>query len=130
MFLCGIAEAADDAVGGALLLDLDHRPLARAIVLRGALGDYAVERTAAALEPGEGRIPVVGYRRQVEPALLILAEEPLQLLASLRQWLARQGSSLQPEQVEQHQLGRGFLRQLADAALSRMQPQLECFKRK
>src|SRR6185312_11594176 len=41
--LC-IAEAADHAVGRPLLLDLDHRPFAGAVMLVRSLGDDAVER--------------------------------------------------------------------------------------
>ena len=52
------AEAGDHAVGGAGVLDLRHRPLARLVRAVGALGDHAVE--AGALEDVE---PVAGDRR-------------------------------------------------------------------
>ena len=45
------AEAGDGAVGGALVLDLDHRPLAGLVRAIEPLGDDAVE--AGALEPVE-----------------------------------------------------------------------------
>jgi hypothetical protein len=36
------AEAGDDAIGGALMLDLQHRPLARLVGVRQLLRDDAV----------------------------------------------------------------------------------------
>ena len=59
------AEAGDDAVGGALVLDLQHRPLARLVLLVELLRDDAVE--AGALEPvepvrGERPVGVAGVR--------------------------------------------------------------------
>ena len=63
------AEAGDDAVGGALVLDLEHRPLARLVRRVEPLGDHAVE--AGALEPlepvGGGRA-VAGRRASGGPA--------------------------------------------------------------
>ena len=61
------AEPGDDAVRGPLVLDLEHRTLARLIRRIEALGDDAVE--AGALEPVEpvGRDrPVEGGWRQVD----------------------------------------------------------------
>ncbi len=61
------AEPGDDAIGGPLMLDLEHRPLARLIRGIEPLRDDAVE--AGALEPlepvGCGR-PIPGRRRQVD----------------------------------------------------------------
>ena len=63
-------EPGDDAVGGALVLDLEHRPLARQVRAVQPLGDDAVQ--AGALEPvepvrGEGAVP--GRGRQVDGRL-------------------------------------------------------------
>jgi hypothetical protein len=52
-------EAGDDTVGGALVLDLGHRPLPRGVRIRRSLGDHAVEAgTLEHLEPSlcDGRI--------------------------------------------------------------------------
>ena len=127
--LFGIAEAADDAVRGALLLDLDHRPLARAIVVVEALGDHAVERAAAAFQPGESGIPVGGDGRQMHARHRVLCEEALQCLAPFRQRLIEQRLPAELEQIEQHQLGGRFLRELAHPAFGRMQPQLQRVER-
>ena len=61
------AEPGDHAIGRALVLDLEHRPLARLVRRIEALGDDAVE--AGALEPVEpvgGRRPVARRGRQVD----------------------------------------------------------------
>src|SRR5437764_987962 len=80
-----VAEPADDAVGGALLLDLDHRPLARAVFEIGALGDDSVERAAAALQPTDRHVPVAGHRRQLEAGSPVFSKELYQLPPALVQ---------------------------------------------
>src|SRR5947209_18779097 len=79
--LFGVAEPAGDAVGGTLLLDLDHRPLARAVALVGALVDYAVEGAAAAFQPADGLGSVAGHGRQLTAGRLVRAEAYFELLA-------------------------------------------------
>jgi hypothetical protein len=64
------AEAGDDAVGRALVLDLEHRPLAGLVGRVESFRDDAVE--PGALEPVEpvgGRRAVAGRRRQVDRRL-------------------------------------------------------------
>src|SRR5207248_9287891 len=80
-----IAEAADDAGGGALLLDLDHRPLAWTVGLVEAFGDHAVQRSAAAPQPAKGRIPIRCRGRQEQALSTVLAEEMLERPPSLRE---------------------------------------------
>jgi hypothetical protein len=61
------AEAGDDAVGGASVLDLQHRPLARLVRRVERLGDDAVEAGALELaQPRGGDLAVARRRRQVE----------------------------------------------------------------
>ena len=57
-----VAEAADHAVGGAQLLDLQHRPLARLVGAVELLGDNSVERSAGLVEPGLSDRPILGER--------------------------------------------------------------------
>ena len=64
------AEAGNDAVGGALVLDLEHRPLPRLVPRLETLGDDAIE--AGALEPIEpvrGLVPIRRRGRQVDRRL-------------------------------------------------------------
>src|SRR5207237_6996640 len=77
-----VAEAADDAVRGALALDLQHRALARLVWLVEALGDDAVERTAGAAQPlaGPGE---VARRRQHDVGGRVRRDERFQAPASL-----------------------------------------------
>ena len=57
--------AADHAVGGPDVLDLDHHPLAMDVVDVGVLGDHAVEaRPLESLEPRGGELRVIGLRSQ------------------------------------------------------------------
>ena len=129
MLLFCIAKAADHAVGGALLLHLDHRPFARAIFEIGALGDDTVERATAALQPGECRIPVARHRRQLQAGYDIRTEEVLQLLAAFGERHAGDRLSAVLEQVEDHELCRSLLGKLANATFGRMQTQLQCLER-
>ena len=64
------AEAGDDAVGGPLVLDLEHRPLARLVGSIESLRDDAVETGALEpLEPVRGGGAIAGGRRQVDRRL-------------------------------------------------------------
>src|SRR5437763_2954417 len=99
-FLFSIAESADDAVSGALLLDLDHRPLSRTIFLVRTLGDHSVERSAAAPQPGERHLSVASHRRELKARRDILAEELFQFFAPLRERQGRQRLLLNLQQVE------------------------------
>ena len=83
MLLIGITEAADDTVCGTLLLDLDHRPLTRTVSLVEPLGDDAVERPAAAVEPFEGGVAVGRRGRQEKAANALCGKEALESLAAL-----------------------------------------------
>ena len=61
------AVAGDDALGRALVLDLDERPLVRQVRVVEALGDDAVEAGALeAPEPLGGRVPARARRREVD----------------------------------------------------------------
>ena len=72
------AEPGHDAIGGALVLDLEHRPLAGLVGRIEPLRDDAVEpRALEPLEPvGRGRA-VPGRRRQVDRRLGV-AEDGLE----------------------------------------------------
>ena len=61
------AEPGDDAVDGALVLDLDHRALARAVHLVGLLRHHPVEaRAFPAVEPHLRDVGVGRHRRDVD----------------------------------------------------------------
>ena len=130
LLLLGVAEAADHAIGGALLLDLDHRPLARAIFEVHPLGDHAVERSAAAFSHpiAMSRSSVTGDR------------------CSPRRWFALKNCSSAARRFDERLLGQRSCRQaqagrtasarpdvsggeLAHAALGRMKPHLERLER-
>ena len=64
------AEPGDDAVGRALVLDLEHRPLARLVGSVESLGDDPVETGALEpLEPVRGGRAIAGRRGQVDRRL-------------------------------------------------------------
>ena len=64
------AEPGDDAIGRPLVLDLEHRPLARLVRGIEPLGDDAIETGALEpLEPVGGGRPIAGRRRQVDGRL-------------------------------------------------------------
>src|SRR5205807_5674771 len=59
----GDPVASDHAVGGAMVLHLDHDPLAGPVGLVGAFGDDTVETgSLEAGEPGRGQAGVAGLR--------------------------------------------------------------------
>ena len=61
------SEAGDDAVRRALVLDLEHRALARLIRQRVGLGDDPVETGAfEPLQPFRGERTIAGDRREVD----------------------------------------------------------------
>ena len=77
------AEPGHDAVGGALVLDLEHRPLARLVGRVEPLGDHAIEPGALEpLEPVRGGRAIAGRRRQVDRRLRG-AEDGLEALSPL-----------------------------------------------
>ena len=60
-------ESGDDAIGGARVLDLEHRPLARLIGAAGWLGDDAVQTGTFELgQPSGGQLPVSRAGGQVQ----------------------------------------------------------------
>jgi ATP-dependent DNA ligase len=79
MFLFGVAETADDAVGGTLLLDLDHRPLARAV---GQLGSLLL-----GLYDDQGLLDHVGFTSAIP------TKERAKLTADLERLVAPPGFS-------------------------------------
>ena len=108
------AEAGDDAVRGALVLDLEHRPLARLVARVELLGHDAVE--AGALEPVEpvGGQPAIGRRRREVDRRSGLAEHRLEprpplALGDLAQVLVAEG-----QQVPRHERRRRLAGQHLD----------------
>ena len=120
-----ISKSANDAVGSALLLDLDHRALTRAIVEGGSLGDHTVEGAAAASQPAERNFPIAGHRRELETICFILTEELFQLFTPLRLGQLSEGFSVELEQIENHEFCRRLLGELPDATFRWMQSQLQ-----
>ena len=119
------AEAGHDAVGRALVLDLEHRPLARLVRGVEPLGDDPVE--PGALEPVEpvGRLgPVAGRRGQVDRRLG-RPEDRLEPGAPLS--LLDRPEVLVPErqEVPRHEAGRRLGRQHPDPRFGRVDPEQE-----
>ena len=72
-------EAGNGTVGGALVLDLDHRPLPRLVRPVEALGDDAIEACALeAVEPVRGERAIGGRRGQVDRGVEVALERLLE----------------------------------------------------
>src|SRR5436190_3201810 len=84
LFLLRIAKAADDTVRGALLLDLDHCPLARLVGLLRPLGDDAVECPTAPFEPAQRNLAASRRRRKLKAGNHVLRKEAFQRFSPLR----------------------------------------------
>ncbi len=108
-----------------MLLDLDHRALARLVRLVEPLGDDPVERATGVAEPSLGELAVGGDRREQQARRGGLGHELFKCLPSLGQRLGGQISRAQLQTVEQHQLRRRFARQPADPRCRRMKPHLQ-----
>src|SRR5690606_7065602 len=94
------AKARDDAIRRAHVLDLDHRALARLVVLVLALRDDAVEsRAFEALEPTERRRAIARRRRDVERRLRVL-EQRLEHVAALALRASHEVLAAEGEQIE------------------------------
>ena len=77
------AEPGNDAVGGPLMLDLEHRPLARLIGGVQPLGDHPVESGPfEPIEPIGRQASVAGRRRQVDPGR-VRPEQPFETRPTL-----------------------------------------------
>ena len=117
------AEPGDDAVGGPLVLDLEHRPLARLVRRIEPLRDDAVE--TGALEPlepvGRGRA-IAGRRRQVD-GRLGAAEDGLQAGSPLALRDLAQVLVAEREQVPGDEAGRRLLGQHLDPRGGRVDAQ-------
>src|SRR5690606_33465335 len=72
-----VAKTADDAVGGADVLDLEHGPLAALVGPVEALGDHAVERAAGVAQPVARRGAVTGLGRQAQDLAACVREKAL-----------------------------------------------------
>ena len=109
------AEAGDDAVGAARVLDLQHRALARLIDRRFELRDDAVEAGAfELLQPALGLGPIACHRRQVQRRLRA-AEQPLEPRAPLGLRQRHRRLAAGAEQVERDEARRRLLRELRDS---------------
>ena len=76
-------ESGDDAVGGARVLDLDHRALAWLIRAVERLRDHAIETGALeSCQPLRRDSAIVRHRRQMDRRLRA-AEQPLEAAAAL-----------------------------------------------
>ena len=119
-----VPEAANHAVGAAVVLDLLHAgAFTRAIVEIAALGDDAVEQGANVLEPALCFAQVGRGGRQPNARFTfdVSTSEALQLPAALAQRQMRQRAAIRISQEIKHdqQCGR-FCRQLPHPALRRM----------
>src|SRR5688572_10573836 len=115
-----VTEAADDAVGRAHALDLDHALTVAGLVGQvEALGDHPVERRADAGEPLARGLDVVGLGRQDDAvvALEVLAREVFEPRAPRGQRLGGERlAGLVGEEVEHDQRRRALDGELANAA--------------
>src|SRR5205807_10396142 len=118
-----VAEAADDAVGGLEVLDLDHAvAVARVIRLAQALGHDAIESgTAEFVEPVVGDFALVRRRRKADQRSVgNLLEESLQQFAALFDRLVGDRFPFHHQKIEREVMRRNLLRELADPRLRRM----------
>ncbi len=100
------AEPRDDAVGGALVLDLGHHALARRVDQGVGLGDDAVEAGALeAIEPVARDRDVAGDRRDVDGGARA-GERALEPVAALDERAAAQVVVVLGEQVPRDERGR------------------------
>ena len=119
------AESGDDAVGGARVLDLDHRPLARLVAAVVRLGHHAVQAGAfESRQPVDRGRAVAGHRRHMNRRRDV-GERALERPPALGHRLAAQVLAVERQQIERHERGRRRLRELGDARCGRMQPQLQ-----
>ena len=87
-------EAGNGTVGGALVLDLDHRPLPRLVRPVEALGDDAIEACALeAVEPVRGERAIGGRRGQVDRGVEVALERLLEAGAAFALDVSRRSSS-------------------------------------
>ncbi len=118
------AKAGDDAVGGARVLDLQHRPLARLVGRGERLGDDAVEAGAFELAQPRRRDVALARRRREVKRRRRAGEQPSS--AARRSSCERSaGSGHRGEQVEGDERRRRRARELGDARRRRMQPLLQ-----
>ena len=122
------AEAGDDAVGGARVLDLDHRALARLVGGVDRLGDHAVEAGALeALEPLGRQRAIVGHRREVDRRGGG-AEQPLEPGAAFVLRQLADVAAVDREQIEGDERRRRLRGQLRDPRRGRVQAQLQAIE--
>ena len=100
------AEPRDDAVGGALMLDLEHRSLARLVWGIEPLRDHAVQpRTFESVEPVGGGRAIRRRRRQVD-GRLDAPEHGLEPGPTLALRRLAQVFVTERQQVPRHERGR------------------------
>ena len=105
------AEPCDDAVRGALVLDLQHDALVLAVRLVDALGDHPVE--TGALEAGEPvgcDVAVLGERSQVDGGLGV-GEHGFELRSAGAERSVTEIVVAEGEQIERHERSRRLLGQ-------------------
>ena len=110
-------EPADDAIDGLPELELLHGPLARQVGLVEPLGDDAVETLPSEPAAGDGFLSVASPSRRA--GMRLCADEAS---SARRRSASGRSSSDVPErqEIEDDELRRRLVRQLADAALGRM----------
>ena len=124
-FLCQ-RKPGDDAIGGARVLDLEHRALAGLIRAVFRLRDHAVEaRALESLQPFGGDVAIARHRCEIDRrrrrlrAAVSSASTPLALRA------IHDRRAIDRQQVEADERRGHVLRQLLDARCGRVQPQLQ-----
>ena len=117
------AETGHDAVGGALVLELEHRPLARLVGRVEALGDDAVEaRPFEPVEPVHRLGPIERGRGQVDRRRGC-GQDRLEPAASLRLGHRPQVVVAEGEQIPGDEARRRFGGEHPNARLGRMDAQ-------
>jgi hypothetical protein len=113
-------EACDDAVGRALVFDLEHRALVGLVRAVERLRHDAVE--TCSLEPGEpiSRLGEVGGRWGHEHGILGVGERLDEPASTLGERMPRQVLVADREQVEPHERSGGALGEHPHPAVSRM----------
>src|SRR3954453_14903385 len=122
------AEAGDDAIGGARMFDLDHRPLARAVRRVEALRHHAVQsRAFEAIEP-VGRDVAFERRRREMQGRLRFGERFLQPLAARGERRLAQIVVIDRQQIPPDERCRRLLREQLHARRRGMNPQQQRFE--
>ncbi len=119
------AKARDNTIGGARVLDLDHRALARLVHSVRRLDDDTIETGALKAREPIRRDRMIGRHRCEIDRRLDVSQEPLEAYAPLVLRLGAQVSPVDSNEIERHERRRRLPRQLRHARRRGVKAQLE-----